>query len=140
MLTHIDIDLTTYGTAKFEDMLGNRLEVLFEDTVGNVIEMKHYDHAGRYVTVVKREADSFFPRWQAYRVASKEAQVAAVKKTGDSIIPPFTRFLSDARFNSQDGELTLASDTRSRRWVFHTDGSMEFFSEAGHLEINGSGH
>ncbi len=143
MLTHIDIDLRTFGTVRFEDFQGNRLEVLFDDTIGNVIELKHFDHAGKFVTVVKRQSDSFLPRWHAYRVTSQELRddhEEQVIETGNFIIPPFTRFLSDVRFNSQDGELTLASDTRSRRWVFHTNGSLEFYSEAGHLQISRNGH
>lgn len=135
-----DLESGGLNCRSFEDVLGHKLDVTYDAITGSIIELSCQDASGDCATVVRKQPDYPTEMWVAAKFCNGMSDTGSRHGSRDAgssdQLPSLTKFLADARFDAEHGELTLASRSFSKRWIFRTDGSIEFFSADGHMRFS----
>lgn len=128
-----DIEIADLVTRTFLDARGHGFEVTFDSITGSVIELICTSSDKTVLTIVKRQPD-LRDQWLG-RMVSNEAIGKPFIQAPVESIPNLTRYLSDARYDDARGEITLASQKRTKRWIIRRNGPGDYYNSSGHQRL-----
>jgi hypothetical protein len=128
-----EIEIADLVTKNFLDARGHGFEVTFDSTNGSVIELICTSADQTVLTIVKRQPE-FEDQWLGKMVSNEALGKPHIQAPVESI-PNLTRYLCDARYDDERGELTLASQKRTKRWIIRRNGAGDYYSSSGHQRL-----
>lgn len=129
-----EIEIAELVTETFLDVRGHGFEVTYDSLSGSIVELICTSSDKTVLTIVKRQPDSDEEQWLGKMVSAAAVGKPYIQAPVESI-PHLTRYLSDAHYDDERGELTLSSQKRTKRWILRRNGAGDYYSTAGHQRL-----
>ena len=128
-----EIEIVELSTTTFLDARGHGYEVTYDSASGSVVELICTSSDKTVLTIVKRKPESE-DQWLGKMVSAESLGKPYIQAPVESI-PHLTRYLSDAHYDDESGEITLSSQKRTKRWILRRNGAGDYYSTSGHERL-----